>query len=324
MFFPFDTSDSIERFAEAVYAKREDVATKLSVLVALDEQSSQLREMSTQLDKFFSLDDPVRRRAVSHPMFYVWMRTVIAAVNGAEVDPALVPLDIDYLARHSQRSYQHEADVHPVVRWSIPPTHIFTEPFAPEHRDPDRDGTYEQAIETALRRADWKVPGFADAFGLLVRNVLVLEDVDFRSCSADRYQGLLILTTSDQSLIELEESLVHEFTHQVLYLLDYWDPVFLDKDDRAELTLPWSGSVRNYFGFVHASYVYLVLRDYYQRSIETADYDLEFCVERRDAIQSGLDRAAPTLLGHLDKLTPAGRTFVEGLVRNIPVTEAAN
>jgi hypothetical protein len=65
------------------------------------DNSPQLQEMSAPIDRF-SLDDTVRRRAVSHPLFYVWMRTVIAAINGVEFTGFLNP----ELAQEQQQQHQ--------------------------------------------------------------------------------------------------------------------------------------------------------------------------------------------------------------------------
>lgn len=319
MLFPFESTNATIEFIQSAHRRREELAGKVSAVASFKAaQEPVLAEMSRHLDRFFALGDAERRLLVADPLFFIWMRAVIAAINGAAVTPSLVPLDLDYLLSHTDRAYLREPDVHPTVRFAIPPTYIFRKDFSPRRRDPDQSGCYEQAIETALRRIDSRLPGFGQAFDLLVRNVLVLENADFRSCSADRYQGLLILGTSDQSLIEIEESLVHEFTHQILYALDDLNPLFLNRDDQNEIELPWSGSVRNFYGFLHAAHVYLVLRDYYDRSIQMSDYDLAYCVERREVIQDGLVRALPILRQHLDSLSQAGRLFVEKMIECIP------
>ncbi|MDF1607326.1 HEXXH motif-containing putative peptide modification protein [Hoeflea sp. YIM 152468] len=233
-----------------------------------------------------------------------WHQTLSAAQGGASMLPP--PLDLDALEDLAGRFTLREEAVPDFIRAVVPPSHSFRCPVRTGAPQRPGDRGWETALHTAIASADNKVPGLARVINRCITHFLILDDVAFRSCSADRYLGLVLLSTSDQSLIDIEESIIHELGHQVLYRIESDTPLFKSKDGEETLVLPWSGSKRNYFGFLHACYIYLILMEYYEKAVQMHPFDRDFCRERLAFIKSGLAGARPILLESADVLTRDG------------------
>lgn len=151
----------------------------------------------------------------------------------------------------------------------------------------------------------------------VVQIVGYLPNATFRSCSAARYSGVVYLGNMDERILDIEESLVHEAGHQVLYRL--CELVLLVKDGTPktdDYTLPWSGSKRDLFGFLHAFYIYTLLTKYFWRRAALKEEEYKDCVFRAAVILVGSEKAIPMLLGD-DNLSPQGRTLVEALAMDM-------
>ncbi len=147
----------------------------------------------------------------------------------------------------------------------------------------------------------------------VVKIVGYLPDATFRSCSAARYSGVLYLGNLDESLLDIEESIVHEAGHQVLYRVGWLESLVVDDAPRAEdYTLPWSGTKRDLFGFLHAYYIYALLAKYFWRRATAIPAQHGECVRRSALIMIGSTIATDMLLADRD-LTPFGRGLVESL-----------
>jgi hypothetical protein len=161
----------------------------------------------------------------------------------------------------------------------------------------------------------------------VVQIVGYLPNATFRSCSAARYAGVVYLGNMDERILDIEESMVHEAGHQVLYRLGELVPLVKDgtpKND--DYTLPWSGSKRDLFGFLHAFYIYTLLTKYFWRRAAIKEAEYRDCVFRAALIFVGSEKAIPILLGD-DNLSPQGRHLVEAIAKDMaalrPDVEAA-
>ncbi|MDF5808504.1 HEXXH motif-containing putative peptide modification protein [Pseudomonas aeruginosa] len=121
-------------------------------------------------------------------------------------------------------------------------------------------------LGSALKNIETAWPELHAQIEECVRIFGYLPDAAFRSCSAARYSGIVYLGNMDESLLDLEESIVHETGHQVLYQLGEMTRLTLPQTPlEANYVLPWSGSRRDLFGFLHAHYIYALLVKYYWR-----------------------------------------------------------
>ncbi|MEU1527125.1 HEXXH motif-containing putative peptide modification protein [Nocardia rhamnosiphila] len=151
----------------------------------------------------------------------------------------------------------------------------------------------------------------------MVKIVGYLPDATFRSCSAARYAGVVYLGNMDERVLDVEESLVHEAGHQVLYRLGNLTPLVREGTPQtAGYTLPWSGSQRDLFGFLHAFYIYTLLTKYFWRRARLNAHELTDCMQRAVLILIGSRLALPTLLND-SNLTAQGRALVEVLATNL-------
>lgn len=145
----------------------------------------------------------------------------------------------------------------------------------------------------------------------VVKIVGYLPDATFRSCSAARFAGVIYLGNMDERLLDIEESLVHEAGHQVLYRLAELVPLVKPDTPRtADYTLPWSGSKRDLFGFLHAYYIYTLLSKYFWHRASLNTSDAQDCLLRSLLILVGSLNAAEMLLDDAN-LSEQGRVLVK-------------
>jgi HEXXH motif-containing protein len=157
-------------------------------------------------------------------------------------------------------------------------------------------------------------------FPVFVRTIVHLPYADFRSASASRYSGVIFLTADDRTILEVEESIVHEWGHQVLYAVMELDPVVVD-GDRGDLALPWSGARRDFYGYFHALFVYVLLLRYLEQIEDRDAEELERVHELFAHILRGAARALPDFEDD-SRFTPRGRELRD-LLRHAVETRAA-
>tara|TARA_R110002049_G_scaffold29972_1_gene101906 strand:- start:85216 stop:86316 length:1101 start_codon:yes stop_codon:yes gene_type:complete len=156
-----------------------------------------------------------------------------------------------------------------------------------------------------------------------VQIVGYLPNATFRSCSAARYAGVIYLGNMDERLLDIEESIVHETGHQVLYRLGELVELVKDGTPKTDdYTLPWSGSKRDLFGFLHAFYIYTLLTKYFWRRAQINQSEYKDCVLRAAYILVGSEKAIPMLLGD-DNLSKQGRYVVEALADDMEALRPA-
>jgi HEXXH motif-containing protein len=109
---------------------------------------------------------------------------------------------------------------------------------------------------------------------------------------------------------------VHEYGHQVLYRAMEIDPL-VDDDGTAEFTLPWSGSVRDFYGYFHAFYIYALLAAYYSRVQACRESDSDRAAERFEGIVEGLVRASEDFDANAHRFTRTGVAFSQGLIARV-------
>ena len=156
----------------------------------------------------------------------------------------------------------------------------------------------------------------------VVKIIGYLPDATFRSCSAARYAGVTYLGNKDEGVLDIEESIVHEAGHQVLYRLAEVIPLVKDGTPQtSDYALPWSGSERDLFGFLHAFYIYVLLTKYFWRRAQVSASDSRECVRRAVLIQIGSRLAVPMLLQDAN-LGDQGRALIQALAADMDTLEA--
>jgi hypothetical protein len=146
----------------------------------------------------------------------------------------------------------------------------------------------------------------------LIRVVGYLPDGQSRSCSAARYAGVVYLAGQEESIIDLEESIVHEAAHQLLYKIGEMTPLTTAAATGDEFELPWSGSKRDLFGYLHAYFIYLEVVKYYDKRAPSAGARRGHCERMAELIHRGLEFATDDIR-KAEGLTPAGRALFEHL-----------
>ena len=179
-------------------------------------------------------------------------------------------------------------------------------------------GFFRDVVLVALDRIHATWPQARDLFDRMVYAVCYLPDGDFRSCSASRYTGVILISSRDRSLLDLEESLVHEAGHQLLYNIVEVHPV-TDSAAEGQYRLPWSGQFRDLYGYFHAFFIYVLLAQYHERAIHRPGSDGSLAEVRFREILRGLTAAVPNFKN--PHLTLQGQGMVESLAKNVAELE---
>jgi len=269
------------------------------------------------------------------PVFTIWVR-VLAQANGqrrddlvgqhvaqlsrvlSRVDQRLSGRDARYVAG-TAISVQRD-DLDPYVMAVTPPSYDFTAP-----RSSDAGHTvalHAELVGLALSniRAAW--PEEFTEICELVQIVGYLPDAPFTSCSAARYAGVVYLGNADESILDIEEALVHEAGHQRLYRVgEVTQLTTPDASKTDDFVLPWSGSERDLFGFLHACYIYVLLVKYFLRRRRVDDGQASDCQRRAELIFLGLMMAMPDLK-RADHLSESGRQLVAALEQDLDALRA--
>jgi hypothetical protein len=291
-------------------------------------------------------DPEYRRRLVNDPAFLVWIKLAIRALNraatGSMRDKREVRRIIEEFPKMRHRcDTRLEADqayaiagtrvavqrfdIDPLIAKITPPTYRFT---ASDRKRQEllRGGHsrlfFRDVTTIAMERIKRTWPECHQLISALTRVICYVPDGDFRSCSAARYVGVIYVGSSDDSLLDLEESLVHEAGHQLLYSIVEIEAVTEDQDSGlAEYTLPWSGRTRDLYGYFHAFYIYTLLARYYDRVVslgagDRTDDELQRARQRLLSIIDGLIRAEGDFAEEA-ALTRKGLELVVGLTSQI-------
>jgi hypothetical protein len=334
--FPLEGSSALPALVEEACRRREAlfIATALRQN-GLGSSISLSSELSNTVDEFAHLDPKERREITGHPVFALaldeFLRTVISADEepGPETEKLVAAYQRTQAALHSRDVPRIDStelrrwDTDPLIVERAPPTYTFP-PVAERRRRAHMDA-YELADfakfgATAMDRLGVVWPELRQQFSLVVRVLVQIPDAPYRSASAVRYRGVVFLSSDDVTLMDIEESLVHEFGHQVLYELMAARPLLVD-GAAGSYRLPWSGSRRDFYGYVHAFYIYLLLALYLERALRQAIHDADELRPLFRHIVGGLEEARHDF--ELDaRFTRAGAGFMRALQGELDLLEA--
>jgi HEXXH motif-containing protein len=213
-------------------------------------------------------------------------------------------------------------DVDPLVAEIAPPTYVFPAPKRAQELEAKTAYSlelFQSVAGAALLRIGRTWPEVRALFPCFVRAIVHLPDAEFRSASASRYAGLIFLTADDRTILEVEESLIHEWAHQVLYSVMELDPIVV-AGEQGSLTLPWSGARRDFYGYFHALFVYTLLLRYLERIDDRGSEEMGRVRERFDQILRGAVAALPDFNDDA-RFTQRGRKL-RGILREAVETRA--
>ncbi len=198
-------------------------------------------------------------------------------------------------------------DVDPLIVEVSPPSYQF--PDEKRQREIEETTAYslsfflEVATAATERIKQTWLAAYQD-FTKFVRIIIHVPNANFRSCSADRYAGVIFLSADDDTLLDVEESFIHEYGHQILYNVIELDPLIYQQEER-RFNLPWSGAERDFWGYFHAFFIYILLLCYFERINNRAEDEQQRATQRLLEILRGAIQAVPDLEG-ANCFTPKG------------------
>lgn len=227
-------------------------------------------------------------------------------------------------------AYQ-QLDLDPYIMAITPPSHDFRAELGADQEG--GEGSYGGNGGTAALQADLvatALDSIARAWPEMRREIddfvhIIghLPAADFRSCSAARYAGVIYLGDGDASILDIEESLVHETGHQILYRVVEIAPLTRPETPKAPgYVLPWSGSKRDLFGYFHAFYIYALLVKYFWRRALMNDRVAGTARRRAVLILIGIRLAEPVLRS-AEQLTDQAHAMLAAIIADMDAIEAA-
>jgi uncharacterized protein len=182
-------------------------------------------------------------------------------------------------------------------------------------------------VEACLRALDSHLP---DAIAALISDILFVESTmpdegGIFSFSDDKAPNVLYVATfaggAPISPEDLADSIYHEFRHQVLYHYERSGPLLIDHV-YPRFPAPWRPGLRQSGGFLHGTFVFAGLAEYWGALI---DADLPFidgAKARRNA-QRAAEQAAYGIrcLREFALLTPRGAALLDVLAAELGVSD---
>lgn len=325
-FGPSDDPGWVERLRTEVNAQRQATLVGLALRVgAKTDPGGDFQRFRIAVEAFESRPQDERIAIVEDPIFMIWLMAVVrqASGNSSSETKLLGELAdfeaqclraLDEVAQNGDRRIAgipvRRFDVHPLLAEVAPPTYTFPQ-MRPGDKAPQSTAYtipfFVEAGSVAMNRIEERWPELAYLIPRFVRLLVHVPDADFRSASAARYTGVVFLTADDGTLFDLEESIVHEYGHQLLYRIMELDPIVAA--NRGEFSLPWSGATRDFYGYFHAFCIYLLLADYFSRVIAiTAGVERDRAIARRNDVVTGIQDALKDFAD--ERFTPLGRAFL--------------
>jgi hypothetical protein len=332
-FLPGDVPETLDHLVDAVSRNRfTTFFALLGELLSLCPEDCDASGFSSPADDIIGLDPVERRTLLNHPVFQAWnwlaMRDVNARLTGTTDDSQPLRSRLDEFSGMLGRVREavsnpcrpsfHRLDMDPLIAAVLPPSYL-----VPADQDKLKAvshlghplGFFRDVVRVALDRIQATWPQARDQFDRLVYAVCYLPDASFRSCSASRYTGVILISSRDASLLDLEESLVHEAGHQLLYNIVEVAAV-TDGATDGQHRLPWSNQVRDLYGYFHAFFIYVLLAQFHERVMDRPGPDGRHAAERLRHILRGLVKAVPDFQMS-PHLTQQGKALIGALTRDV-------
>ena len=326
-----EAGNTFDQLLGALWRRRQATLLALELMLARAcPNKLTYSEFAAAMRAYKRLESSLRRALMEHPPFRAWLKqtTVLVmksfnsgTIQCEAVEQRLVQFSrllgsIAYRRGDSRPLTIERYSVDPLIAEVAPPSYVFNDLERKQALETVRPYTlafFAEVVETALQRIEHVWPGFSALFSKFVKTIIHLPDAAFRSCSAHRFAGVIMLSAQDDTLLSVEESLIHEWGHQVLYCLMELDPLIRD-DGQRMFVLPWSGAERDIYGYFHAAYIYFVLSVFLARALGREPVEDIAVRTRLLTILTGLEKAL-TDLDATYAFTPAGRRFFDQLAR---------
>ena len=148
-------------------------------------------------------------------------------------------------------------------------------------------------------------------FPKFVKIVVDMIDGEYTSYSSAGHTGAIFVSTDNSPLVGLEEFLIHEFGHQILYHVMELDPIVTDSDTTM-YKLPWSGNERDFYGYFHAFYIYILIICYLERVKNRSKREQRRIEARKIHIIKGLNQTVK-IFEKSDNFTDCGQSLFNNL-----------
>ncbi len=270
----------------------------------------------------------VRDQIFGHPVFRIWFAKLLRELNLdflgqgkaegsvemalAAFSPMLERVQADLSS--GRRLQFMSRDIDPLIAECLPPSYVMPEGTAALAAAVGMGhplSFFQEVASLALDRIWGTWPDVHDLIRRLVAIMLYLPDGNFRSCSASRYPGVVLISARDNSILDLEESIVHEAGHQLLYQITELGAITVPLA-AGDYRLPWSTQVRDIYGYFHAYFIYVLLARYLERVMDREGHDGERAAARVKHILAGLVKAREELESAKD-VTADGRSVLGAL-----------
>ncbi len=342
-YLPGETGSTLAWLAEQSWRRQEALflawIAKLSELCPVSLKCSGLDSCAREYREATPTD---RAAIITHPVFWLELQrsaphatparadaetsvtqAKLAAVAGAYRRACSAIADPDLL-RAIGGIEVRRWDTDPLIAELAPPTYTFPPAHVALQRAKSDVYTlpmFREIADVALSRVASVLPALGEAIPSFIRILVHIPGAEVRSASAARYRGVVFMSSDDTCLLDVEESLVHEFGHQVLYHAMRLDPL-LTRGEEGDYELPWSGSRRDFYGYFHAFYIYLLLTKYLERALHDPEHDPMAVRPLLDHILDGLIVASEDFRPD-ERFTPAGRAMIERLCVEVRALDQA-
>ncbi|WP_273825658.1 aKG-HExxH-type peptide beta-hydroxylase [Pseudomonas asplenii] len=336
---------SPNRFSRLLDQIDQDRYTTLATLYA---EAYRLFPATPELGGFFAstaslilLPAVERRATLNEPAFQIWARRCVCltyqVLDGLQSARGVLLESLralpELLQRLARAAAEHQhANRPPVRRFDIDP--LIAAELAPCYEFPSDEATrqrlentgysihfFSDVVNVALSRIALTWPGCHEQFRHLVRLICYLPDSHLRSGSARRYSGAILLSARDHSLLEVEESLVRETAHQLLYCIEEICPIVDPQADEERLYfLPWSNRPCGLAEYFQAFFAQLMRLKYLERVRQRPASEMQRAEHHLVFILRGLGRALATLTGSRE-LTARGRLLLDNLAEEVLALE---
>lgn len=324
----------LEELRQAVAKKRE--IDLIAFCLKLQASEPALLAETGFTDRFEFLKNSeaeIRKSLVDSPVFVAWFREL----GRVESNRALLRTKLTDFGRVIEAALGKKEDVPTLIINSRP---VYLERFdvdpaiaelaAPEYRLPEKsrqeeflreveypESHFRSVIEIALNRIRRAMPEAYDRFPDFVRIIVDMIDGEHTSYSSADHAGAIFVSTDNSPLVAMEEFLIHEFGHQILYQVMELDPIVDPVDDRL-FVLPWSGNKREFYGYFHAFYIYVFMAVFLERIRFRSGREQKRIRLRRAHVLKGLEEAAATFES-LRSFTARGQLLFDNLCLKIEV-----
>jgi len=331
-FLPLDRPSRSDALLEKVYRSHQAAFVAFSLKLSATEPELYLQTgVSECLEKFKQLSADERQRLIEHPPFLIWLKLILS--SGSSRDdlkrrlPELKRIMGSFAKERDDRSALTTSEAQAqLARFDVDP--LIREAALPEYSFPDRDRQREfedmvvypmsffaEMVTIAVKRIERAWPAAQRDFFKFVKLIVDMVDADFTSYSGYNHAGVIFVSTDNSSLVALEEYLIHELGHQILYNVMELDPLVINEPERM-FRLPWSGQERDLCGYFHAFYIYTFMVHYLRRVEGRSKREQRRISDRLSHVLKGLDRATDDLEA-LDRFTPRGRRLFENLKQSL-------